>query len=663
MKQMQTQLKGSLQTRLIVLIVVFSFVSAALVGAVNMYLNLSSSKARESEINGVIAAQLAGEIDRSIGDARGLVESLALTPAVRAMDAAAVKDTLQPFQQKNPQFELLVVMDPTGMQIARTTGDKLANRGDRAYFQQAIKGQTFITDVYISVLTNAPTVTVSTPVKNDAGQIVGVVAADVSLKSLADIVNGMAIGQHGYVDVVDRSGNFVAHPDKDKMSAADTAGGISSYIQAALSGQSGSATGMSTMGAESIINYAPVSQLHWGVVTYLPKEEITAAAIGGRLFTTLGLVVVVALLASAVAGYEAKNIARPLRALAASAEAMAGGNMASPVAAVGVGEVDVLAAALEAMRKNLREIINNIMKNSEQVAAASEQLTASAEQSSQAANQIAGAITNVAKGTDEQVTAVQHTSTVVEKMSANIQRISANSQELSDESVQAAGKANTGRSTIEAAVQQMTQIETTVDNSAQVVAKLGERSKEIGQIVDTISGIAGQTNLLALNAAIEAARAGEHGRGFAVVAEEVRQLAEQSQNAAKHIADLIGEIQTETDRAVSVMGDGTREVRQGTEAVNGAGKTFQEIAALVTQVSEGVKESSAAIAQMATGSEEIVTDMQRLDGLNKQTGSDAQTVSAATEEQSASMEEIASSSQSLAQLAQGLQTAVRRFQI
>ena len=88
------------------------------------------------------------------------------------------------------------------------------------------------------------------------------------------------------------------------------------------------------------------------------------------------------------------------------------------------------------------------------------------------------------------------------------------------------------------------------------MATLGDRSQEVGQIVDTISGIAGQTNLLALNAAIEAARAGEQGRGFAVVAEEVRKLAEQSQEAAKHIADLISHIQADTEDAVQAMQEG-----------------------------------------------------------------------------------------------------------
>ncbi len=210
---------------------------------------------------------------------------------------------------------------------------------------------------------------------------------------------------------------------------------------------------------------------------------------------------------------------------------------------------------------------------------------------------------------------------------------------------------------------QMASIEKTVSSSAQVVTKLGERSKEIGQIVDTISGIAGQTNLLALNAAIEAARAGEQGRGFAVVAEEVRKLAEQSQEAAKEIAILISEIQSETDKAVVAMSDGTREVKVGAEVVNSAGQSFKEIVLLVNEESAQIKEISAAIQQMAAGSQQIVASAHDIDRISKDAAAQTQTVSAATEEQSASMEEIAASSQALAKMAEELQTAVRKFTI
>lgn len=129
-----------------------------------------------------------------------------------------------------------------------------------------------------------------------------------------------------------------------------------------------------------------------------------------------------------------------------------------------------------------------------------------------------------------------------------------------------------------------------------------------------------------------------------MVAEEVRKLAEQSQEAAKQIAFLIGEIQGETDNAVAAMDVGAREVKAGTEVVNAAGQTFQDIIALVSQLAEQVAGISAAIRQLAGGSE-------------------TQTVSAATQEQSAVMEEIAVSSQNLAKMAQDLQDAVDKFRI
>ncbi|MDR3590740.1 MAG: methyl-accepting chemotaxis protein, partial [Negativicutes bacterium] len=215
----------------------------------------------------------------------------------------------------------------------------------------------------------------------------------------------------------------------------------------------------------------------------------------------------------------------------------------------------------------------------------------------------------------------------------------------------------------EKAITQMSQNEDTVTSSDPVVSKLGERSIVFCRIEDSIAGIAGQTNLLALNAAIEAARAGEQGRGFAVVAEEVRKLAEQSQDAAKQIASLIGEIQKDTDSAVVAMTEGTKEVRVGSEVVQDAGKTFQDIFAAFNQVTGQIREISGSIEELAGGSQQIVSSVREIDSISKEAASQAQTVSAATEEQSATMEEIAASSQSLARMAEELTQAVSRFKI
>ncbi|MBM7868211.1 methyl-accepting chemotaxis protein [Heliomicrobium gestii] len=345
------------------------------------------------------------------------------------------------------------------------------------------------------------------------------------------------------------------------------------------------------------------------------------------------------------------------------AKAIAKGDLTQDVVVQSQDEMGQLLASLYQGVQNLRRLITHVAGTAETVAASSQELTASAEQSSMATNQVAATITGVAQGAEQQKTAVETTVAVIEEMSTRIQQVSDNAHTVLTVADKTANAAAQGDQAVNAAVSQMKSIESTVASSAQVVSQLGERSKEIGLIVDAISGIAAQTNLLALNAAIEAARAGEQGRGFAVVAEEVRKLAEQSQEATQQIANLIGLIQRDTDKAVIAMRDGTREVTLGADVVNTAGQAFQEIVALIAQESAQIKEITASIEQLAQGSQHIVTSVRDIDRIVKDTAEQTQTVSAATQEQSASMEEIAASSHALARLAEDLQGALGKFKV
>lgn len=378
----------------------------------------------------------------------------------------------------------------------------------------------------------------------------------------------------------------------------------------------------------------------------------------------LALPILAILIATMLGLWVAKLISNPLKAVVHNVQEIANGNLAlQTVDLKSADEIGQLVQAVNIMTENLRELIKNAAQSAEHLAASSEELTASADQSAQAANMVANTITEMAGGTELQLTAVDNTSTIVGEMSATIQQVAQNSKAAAANADKTVQKATEGLGIVDKATSQMDFIEKTVTHSSEFVVKLGKSSQEIGQIVDTIAGIAGQTNLLALNAAIEAASAGVYGRGFAVVAEEVRKLAEQSQDAAKQIASLINGIQTDTNNAMVAMNEGTKEVKIGTGVVNTAGEAFKEITVLVAEVSSQVKEISTAIQQMETGSRQIVTAMQGIEKVNRDAVGQTQNVSAATEEQSASMQEIATNSQSLAKTAEGLQVAIHKFKI
>lgn len=391
------------------------------------------------------------------------------------------------------------------------------------------------------------------------------------------------------------------------------------------------------------------------------QGEEHAKFAGLVIFTLTGVMV----LLSIYLGWRLSSmIGRRLKEIGAYLDEIEKGNLAiKDIAIVAPDEIGEIGAGLNKMNGSLKRLVRQVISSSEQVAAFSEELTASAEQSAQATSQVAATISEVSQGAGQQAEAVSVTTSSVERLSAGIEKVAEGSKLMNGVSDKTFQAARDGIEAANAAISQIGVVEETVTKSAQVVGKLGERSQQIGQIVDTIAGISSQTNLLALNAAIEAARAGEHGRGFAVVAEEVRKLAEQSQEAAKKIAELIIQTQSDTEEAVAAMDAGSREVNVGAQVVAKAAQAFKDISLQVEQLTNHIKEASASVDQMSSGSRQIVAAVHDIDAISRETVGRTQTVSAATEEQAASGEEIAASSHALAKMAEELQGIVRQFRV
>jgi len=543
----------------------------------------------------------------------------------------------------------------------------VGNIKTREYFQSIMSGGApQITAPLVSKTTGLPTIFMVAPIKDERNVPQGLVGAGISLQYVQKIAENMKFGKTGYGIMIAKDGTLIQHPDKEMVMKTKIIENDNPSIRELgkrmLEGKPGIFR-YAFNGEQKIAFFQPIPVTGWAVATVVSESEFFAPA-ATMIKVLVSSIIIVMLLVSGVIWFVARWLTKPMNALVTYAKEIAQGNLAVKAIEIASNdEMGQLAIACNDMTENLRSLVRTISQTTDQVAASSEELTASAEQSSLAANQVAVSITDVAQGSEKQLNVVNETSKVVEQMVVGIGQVAENTNNVAVTSNETANAAKDGSKAIEIAIKQMKNIEETVENSAHVVAKLGERSKEIGQIVDTISGIAGQTNLLALNAAIEAARAGEQGRGFAVVAEEVRKLAEQSQEAAKQIAGLIGEIQLDTDKAVSAMDTGTREVKVGTDVVNNANLKFNQIAVLVVKVSEQGQGISTAMHQMTSGSQQMVSCIRQLDEIAKDTAGQTQTVSAATEEQSASMEEIAASSQALAHMAEDLQNAVRKFRL
>jgi methyl-accepting chemotaxis protein len=324
-------------------------------------------------------------------------------------------------------------------------------------------------------------------------------------------------------------------------------------------------------------------------------------------------------------------------------------------------DVDALSHAFVSMQQKLAKTISDISLSSEMVAEASNQMASTSEETGRAVQEIAGAINSVAMGAEQQVRSLDDARTAFRELTD----ATSLSGETATETAAAAQDARSlARDGVAAAEQASTAMRGVHDSSVETtsaIRSLGEKSDQIGGIVATITGIAAQTNLLALNAAIEAARAGEQGRGFAVVAEEVRHLAEESQQAAASISELIGEIQKETQRTVQIVEAGAAQTEDGVQTVEQARDAFVQIGQSVEDMSARVDQIAATIRQIAASGDQMRDTMSVVAEVAESSSASTQEVSASTEQSSASTQQIAASAQQLAHTADELEKLVSQF--
>lgn len=652
------------------------------------------------EDNEVFAKSLADNISQVINNAYNITEGLALNSDVTSFSPERQKKLLVDNAARFNFFELLYIQKIDGNQTARSSGP-LGYRGDRWWFQQMMTNpKPFVSKSYYSLTGDTTVTSIYFGIYNN-NKLVGIMGSDLKLDALQKMIDDFSSKQEYYAYVLDGEGAVIAHPDKSQVTelnnyktykktvlVKDAQGnalkdqnghpkteqkdikvpdGLKAITEKVMKGESGSAEYQDLDGNTIVSAYSsiplPGTSDSWSVIT-CQKKENAMAMVSSASWKNALITFCIAVISLVFMYFFANRITAPIIRMVEATKELASGNLAiDELQVTSRDEVGQLGEALNNMTVNLRKLVTQISYAGETVAAASEELTSNCQETNQTVDHVAKAVYNVAEKNSNHVEKIKNTSAAVEDMSASIFNIADSAQKISNVTIETTNVAIEGKKTVDKAIQQMSYIDKSTEQIITTVSKLSDSSIHINEIVNVIAGIAGQTNLLALNAAIEAARAGEQGRGFAVVAEEVRKLAEQSQEAAKQISELISENHSNINLTVDAMNAGTNEVKVGIQSVNEAGQTFDTISTQINQLSTQVVNISKVIQQMADNSQQIVLDMQNVGTVFKDTSDQMNNVSSATEEQSAAMAEVSSTSRNLAEMAQVLSETVSKFRV
>lgn len=646
----------NIKAKLIISFAIVLIIPAIIIGTLSY---LEAEKAVEKEIlNGIdqnIKLVNSG-IDNAImpkkHDATYFAESIT-SDNYQGDSSPALRKRLDQYAKLHPETASIFVGTTSGLMIQEP---KLTLAADfdprtRDWYKGAMenKGKPVVSDPHVTASTGDMVVTISQTTKDGSG----VLAINLNLSHIQEIVGQVEIGKAGYALLLDNNKNFVAHPTSEIGAAAE------SFYDNMYTEDAGQFS-YELDGNSKVMRFITNETTGWKIGGNLFHSEVTDAA--APILQKTALVIAIAIILGAIAiWFTILSIIRPLKDLQEHAQTVSQGDLTQQIVVQSNDAIGQLGHAFNDMQSSLRNLIIKVEHSAELVAATSEELSSSAEQTSAATEMVATSIEEVAKSAEKQTDGVDANAQALAEVAIGVTRIADHSSKISELSYLATTQAEIGGQSVTDTVNQMKSIHDSVVESNNKINSLSERSKEVRSILNVITGISEQTNLLALNAAIEAARAGEHGKGFAVVADEVRKLAEQSQQSAKEIYEIIIRIQDETESSVQIMARVTDDVDTGVKISNEAIEKFHQIVQSMREITPQMEEISATAEQVSASVQETTNIANEIAIIAQGNAATSEEVAASAEEQLASMDEISSSAHSLANMADELKELISKF--
>ena len=532
------------------------------------------------------------------------------------------------------------------------------------YKSAAASDEVEISRVYQTASDHTNVVTLSRAVRKN-GELLGVIGMNVSLEDLTGFLKEIKVGETGSLFVLGPDSEYIYHK---KFTLADPPlseldGGKYKELAARFTSDEAQSFEAEFQGVDKFFRSEPIGTTGWHIVIEMPHAEAFQAA-AHMSYAIFGISLAALVLLSAIVYYFLTGMISPIEILSETMGFIAKGDLTHKLPASDrADEIGVLQTSSSEMVMTLRKMVEGTAKAADQVLTSSEALTASSTQTANASQSAAEAVVDIAERAAEQSDIAEMANEVAHKMgeqTADIAKVVDDSTKVAETTAEATRE---GRAVLEKAVAGVDSLAANSVKVGEAVQSLYDGSKNIAEINEVITNIAGQTKLLALNAAIEAARAGEQGKGFAVVADEVRKLAEQSEQAAQEISAVIGKNAAQIKSAFSLTKAQDEEVKESVEEVRAADEKFESIAAAIRAMLEQVAKVGAITGTLEKDCRSTVDTVEKVSSLSHAVQQKATDVSAVSEEQAASAEEIAAASHTLAELAQQLKQGVAKFRL
>lgn len=540
-------------------------------------------------------------------------------------------------------------------------------------FEHYIGGMNEKTGVYNPVpsespgLNGAPIVLASTPVYGYNGEVVGVASGGYPIDNLVEIISNISLGDSGYVTVFTNDGTIVAGQNKeDTLNKKIEDYGNSDLDELVTKSIAGETSVIETdfNGEKSLVFYSKADEIDWGIMISVPTSEAYADA--NSLLNYFAMITLLFIIVSAIISYVInRRSLKPIKEINNKIEELANneGDLTQRLSINRKDEIGELANNFNSLLDSLQNLMGAILSKGEIVSEQTLALSNSAEEMVQLSDTVTKNVQNTAEISSDQELGNKKNIESITQIMNSVSGIKDYSSLVSEKTKSTYNDVEKANNEINALLNQMSDTQKSVRNSAELVTKLGDRSSEIGNIVAIITSISEQTNLLALNASIEAARAGEHGKGFAVVADEVKNLAEQSAKSAKQISALVSEILSDTSNAVVEIESGSNQFGTGMEKL-------QDVNGILQNVYHSSAESSNDVDQIFTEIENLLSKVKDVEHVvNKNSEKSIETskyiheVAATSEEQLGSIQDITASIEKTAQFAEELRTLMNRFKI